>query len=107
MMPSSQAMPVTPPPPRTRARRFVGSVAILAIPSVVPRTMPAGLRARLSGARIDLRLLAHALGGQLDGLDNLGIAGAAAQVAGQRRHDLVARRTGIVLQQVRAADQEA
>ena len=42
---------------------------------------------------------AHALGGQCNGLDDLGVAGAAADVAGDGLDDLRARRRGIAGQQ--------
>ncbi len=48
---------------------------------------------------------AHALGGERDRLDDLGVAGAAADVAGDRLDDLGARRSGIAREQrVRGQD---
>ena len=56
------------------------------------------------GSGLDV-LPAHALGGERDGLDDLRIAGAAADVAGDRLDDLLARRRRILRQQrVRGED---
>src|SRR2546425_9170801 len=45
------------------------------------------------------RLAAHAKGGELDGIEDLGVTGAAAEVAGQRLLDLGAGRHRVVLEE--------
>src|ERR1700694_763150 len=79
---------------------------VVTLAGVSGRASPSGLVAvetvRRSGSDISTTLcftrfrLAHALRGERNGFDDLGIAGAAAQIPGNRVANLFARQVGIV-----------